>query len=433
MPENRYLFSSEGNLKRLFFSLIVFAIVVTACGSDANIAKSKLRRERNPQVLDANLSTLVSGNNTFALDLYQSLRTKEKNFVISPYSISTAFAMTYAGARGETAAQIASTLHFDLPEDQLHSAFNTLDLALANHAQIKVPKDRDPIQLNIANAVWAQEDLPFQTPFLDTLGSNYGAGVHLADFVKNPDAARREVNDWAERETKGKIKDMVPEEAFDPRTRLVLLNAIYFEANWQTFFDSTEDMPFYPLDGSRIAVPTMSLYEGGFPYAEDENWFAIQLPYAGETFAMLVIVPRAGEFEEFEAGLDYQLLTRIISSLEGTGVNLTFPKFTFTNDFNLAKNLKTLGIADAFHGNADFSGITGSPDLYLDDALHKTYVAVDEEGTTAAAVTEIEFMMINDNMVEEIPVDINRPFIFVIRDVESGQILFIGRVLNPIK
>lgn len=421
-------------MKRLFFSFIVFAILISACGSSADIAKSKLRRETRPQASDANLTTLVSGNNTFALDLYGSLRTNEGNLIISPYSVSIALAMTYAGARGDTASQIASTLHFDLPEDQLHNAFDALDLALTKHAKAKVPKDRDPMQLNIVNTIWAQKDFSLQTPFLDTLGSNYGAGVRLVDFAKNPNAVREMVNDWVDRETKGKINNAVPEDALNQNTRLVLINAVYFEANWQEFFEFTQDEPFHLLDGSQISIPTMSLEQAYFPYAEGENWLAVQLPYAGETFAMLIIVPDAGEFEEFEINMDYQFISKVISSLQETGTDLYLPKFEFTNDFALANQLRSLGVVDAFDPvRADFSGMTGQRDLYLSDTFHKTYISVDEEGTCAAAVTEQDFILINGILDVFIPIHIDRPFIFVIRDVESGQILFIGRVLNPVQ
>jgi serpin B len=425
-------------MKRLFFFLIVSAILASACGPSADIAKSNLRREKKPQVPDANLKTLVSGNNTFALDLYRSLRTNEGNLVVSPYSVSAVFAMAYSGARGETASQLASTFHFDLPDDRLHPAFNALDLGLADATKVKLremDKDRNPPQLNIVNTIWARQDFVFQTPFLDILGANYGAGIHLTDFARQPETARQNINDWVRKETKDKIEELIPENALGQDTSLVLVNALYFVADWQERFDDTEDAPFYLQDGSQINVPTMKLGEC-FLYAEGENWLAIELPYIGDTFGMDIIVPKAGEFEAFEKNLDYPFVSRIISSMKGEAVGLTLPKFEFSSDFALSDTLRSLGVSDAFEGGtADFSGMTGKRNLFLEESFHKAYVSVDEEGTCAAAATEAHFMLISSCTPDGIytPVHIDRPFIFIIRDVKSGQFLFIGRVLDPRK
>lgn len=423
-------------MKRLFFSLVIFAVWVSACGPGLDIAKSNLWRETKPQVSGADLTTLVSGNNTFALDLYGLLRANDGNLVVSPYSVSAVFAMAYRGARGETASQLASTFYFDLPEDRLHPAFNALDLGLAEATRVEfvreMDKDLDPPQLNIVNTIWAQQGFPFQTPFLDTLGANYDAGVHLADFAGQPEAARESINAWVREETKDKIEELIPENALGSDTSLVLVNALYFAADWSEHFDSTANASFYLQDGSRIVVPTMELGEC-FLYAQGENWLAIELPYAGNTFVMDIIVPKAGEFEAFEKDLDYPLVSEILSSMQGAAVGLTLPKFEFISDFTLSGTLRDLGASDAFEsGFADFSAMTGNRNLSLDESFHKAYISVDEEGTCAAAATETHFMLISNCMDgASIPVQIDRPFIFLIRELKSGQILFIGRVLNP--
>jgi serpin B len=423
-------------MKRLFFSLVIFAILLSACRPSVDVAKSNLWRETKPQVSDADLATLVSGNNTFALDLYGSLRKNDGNLVVSPYSVSAVFGMAYRGARGETASQLASAFHFDLPEDRLHPAFNALDFGLADATRVKLremDKDLDPPQLNIVNTIWAQQGFPFQTPFLDTLGANYGAGVHLADFVGQPEAARENINAWVRKETKDKIEELIPENALGSDTSLVLVNALYFAADWSEHFDSTANASFYLQDGSRIVVPTMELGGECFLYAEGENWLAIELPYAGNTFVMDIIVPKAGEFEEFEKDLDYPLVSEIISSMQGAAVGLALPKFEFTGEFTLSDTLRDLGVSDAFeHGSADFSGMSENRNLSLDESFHKAYISVDEKGTCAAAATEAHFILISACMDgRPIPVQIDRPFIFIIRELKSGQILFIGRVLDP--
>ncbi|MGB8984194.1 MAG: serpin family protein, partial [Anaerolineales bacterium] len=234
-----------------------------------------------------------------------------------------------------------------------------------------------------------------------------------------------------EHETKDKIQDLIPSGALNEGTRLVLVNAIYFKGDWLEAFDKTRDAPFHPLDGSQVTVPTMELGQKYFPYADGENWLAVELPYAGEAFAMVIIAPAAGEFDEVQANMDYQSVSTIISSLKTTGMDLSLPRFEFTNAFRLADQLKSLGISDAFSlDRADFSGMTGKRDLYLSDTFHKTYVSVDEAGTTAAAATGQQFQLIS-GILESIPVHIDRPFIFIIRDLKSGQFLFVGRVLDP--
>ncbi|WKZ37812.1 MAG: serpin family protein [Anaerolineales bacterium] len=411
--------------------LLLTSLVLGACGgASAQIAESNFRREIDPNIPPAEIHNLVEGNNTFALDVYQALRSENGNLILSPYSISLALAMTYAGARGETESQLAQTLHFP-PQAQVHPAFNALDLEL-NKKPLNLDKDQEPLQLNIANAVWAEQTFAFLPEFLDTLARNYGAGVRLADFINQPNQERITINNWVSDQTEDKINDLLPEDSVGPDTRMVLVNAIYFKADWLDQFDAddTYDIPFNLLDGSQVNVPMMG--QGMYiPYASGDGYQAVELPYAGSTAAMNIIVPDEGRFEEIESALTYDLLEDVFGKMNQTSVMLRFPKFKFESSFALPDALKQMGMSDAFDsGKADFSAMTGGRDLFIGNVIHKAFVAVDEEGTEAAAATAV-IMEATGAPMWDITLVIDRPFIFFIRDLQSGQILFIGRMLNP--
>ena len=408
------------------------SLLLSACGPSpsASIAKSGLQRVTAPDTPPGDIQALVDNNNAFAFDLYRSLQAQDGNLFYSPYSISLALAMTYAGARGTTESQMAQTLHF-LSQDQLHPSFNALDLQLAERGKAQTDEET-PLQLNIANAVWAEQTYPFLQSFLDTIALNYGAGIRLADFINQYEAVRKEINTWVSDQTQDKIKDLIPEGVLSSDTRMALVNAIYFKADWLHPFeaDGTQDMPFHPLDGSDVTVPMMN--HGTFiPYAKGDGWQAIELAYQGETAAMDIIVPDEGRFEEVGSSLDYETASAILSNLQPTSVTLSLPKFKFESEFGLADQLKALGMPDAFDPDiADFSGMSERNDLYISAVLHKAFVAVDEKGTEAAAATAV-IVGVTSAPVFDVTLTIDRPFIFLIRDIPTGQILFVGRVLNP--
>lgn len=421
------------NLKKSFALLIALATLLSACGPSpvANAAKSDLKRETHPPVLEGDVENLVDGNNTFALDLYRSLRSPDANLILSPYSISLALAMTYAGARGGTESQMADVLHFTLGQNPTHPAFNALDLALAQRGQ-STDKKQEPMQLNLANAVWAEQTYPFQQDFLDTIATNYGAGIRLADFINQVEPVRKEINRWVEDQTKNKIKNLLANGTLNPDTRMVLVNAIYFKADWLTAFDAndTHDAPFHLLNGSEAQVKMMSkgLY---VPYVRGDGYQAVELPYAGGTAAMDILVPDEGNFEAFDSTLGRAAFDAILAAIQPASVQVGLPKFQFTSEFSLPGQLSALGMSDAFDPNrADFSGMTGNRDLFISDVIHKAFVAVDEKGTEAAAATAVIMELAGAPMFENV-LTIDRPFLFIIRDTVSGQILFMGRVFNP--
>jgi serpin B len=329
---------------------------------------------------------------------------------------------------------MAATLHFS-SQNKLHSALNALDLELAKRGQA-ASKDETPLQLNIANAVWAEQTFPFLKGYLDVIAQNYGAGIQLADFIHRHEAIRKEINGWVSNKTHDKIQDLIPDGILNPSTKMVLVNAIYFKADWLHQFDpnATQDAPFHLLDGSDVQVKMMSQSLFDVPYVQGDGYQAVELPYQGETAAMDVFVPDEGTFSEFESTLDAQKLNEILRNMQpGGGMQLGVPKFSFSTDFDLKDRLTAMGMSDAFDPDrADFSGMSGGRDLYIDTILHKAFVAADEKGTEAAAATAV-ILAPTSAMLPDVALTIDRPFIFVIRDLPSGQILFIGRVLNPVK
>jgi len=413
--------------------MVALMLGLAACAQPVagEVVQSEKQRVTSPDVSEADLATLVDGNSTFAFDLYQALREADGNLFYSPHSISLALAMTYAGARGETAQQMADTLDFILPQNRLHPAFNSLDLQLGRRGEGAKGKDGEGFRLNIVNAIWGQKDYEFLSEFLDLLAVNYGAGLRILDFASAPEESRITINKWVSDRTEGRIEDLIPQGLIDTLTRLVLTNAIYFNAAWQYPFqeDMTEDGPFYLLDGGEVIVPMMRQAEL-FGYAEGDGYQAVELPYDGGELSMVLLLPQAGHFEAFEGSLDAQQVDGIIGRLEHRQVTLAMPRFEFESSFGLKRTLTSMGMPLAFSGGADFSGMTGNRDLFIAEVVHKAFVSVDEAGTEAAAATAVVMPMA---MPPEEPVEVtvNRPFVFLIHDIEAGTILFVGRVINP--
>jgi serpin B len=397
--------------------------------------RSSEQRISNPQVSSSKVKELTGDNGAFALDLYSELAKVEegKNFFYSPHSISSALAMTYAGMEGSSEAQTKQALHFDLPESELHPAFNKLDLELEKRAtQASSNKKGSPFKLEVANSIWGQQNYPFKQPFLDTLAKNYGAGLRAVNFAEKPDAARTAINDWVEQKTEDRIKDLLPKSAVGRSTRMVLTNAIYFKASWANKFDEgqTQKAPFTTGGGQQVQVDMMSARQrSGFAYAEGSNWKAVEMPYVGDKVSMVVLVPDSGAFGQVEQSLSSSMLQNVFSQLSGQAVDLEFPKFDFESKFSVKKMLQALGMNDPFTpGTADLSDIADS-DLFIDDVIHQSFVAVDEKGTEAAAATAVTVGETSVPEFTELTVD--RPFLFMIRDRETNAVVFLGRVLDP--
>lgn len=401
--------------------------------STGKVLQSNLLRDLAPTVASEDLHSLVQGNSEFALDFYKQVRNEGGNIFYSPLSISLALVMTYAGARGETASQMAQTLRYLLPQERLHPAFNLLDLQLT--APTEAGEDQSqPFMLSIANSLWGEQTFSFLPEFLDLIAVNYGAGLRLLDFIDATEASRQVINNWIAEATRQKILDLIPEGSLDPDTRLVLANAIYFKADWVYQFlpNSTQELPFNLLDGTQKPVSMMHFnLPATLKYMAGNGFQAVELPYVGERASMLVLLPDPGLFTDFEASLDGDRLNDILGGLQERTVALTFPKFSFEQALSLSGTLKNMGMPAAFDpGAADFSAMDGQGQLYISAIFHKAFVAVDEQGTEAAAATSV-IMAPTSIMEIEVNLLVDRPFIFLIIDREGGSILFVGRFVQP--
>lgn len=420
--------------------------VATGCASPAEEAttpavaqgievfESKKARLNAASVAPADLQAAALANNTFGMAMYQAVQgtAPSGNVLFSPYSAELALAMTAQGAKGDTATQMAKALAFALPDAQMHPAFGALDLALMSRGQGALGKDGQPFRLKIANSTWGQQGFPFVAAFLDGLKVNYGAPMYAVNFTKDAEAARVLINNWVLDATEQKIKELIPKGAVDDLTRLVLVNAIYFNAAWEQQFDvkNTKDGVFH-AQAKDVTVPLMS-QTGQFGYASGGDWQALDLRYDGGEVSMVVLLPQSGKLAQVEASLSGAQLSQLFGQLAPTQVHVTMPKWQIDWSAGLVKALAGLGMTDAFDpGKADFSGIGGAKgELYVTAVLQKTFAAVDEKGTEAAAATAV---IVGTTSVPPPPVEFlaDRPFLYFIRDVATGAVLFVGRVADP--
>ena len=370
---------------------------------------------------------VVKGNNAFAFDLYEELKNVEGNIFFSPYSISTALAMTYAGARGMTEKQMGAALHFTLDQNQFHPAFACLE------SHLKDIQEKGDIELNIANALWAQEDYVFLREFLKLIACNYSAVPNPVDFKRAHEEARKKINAWVEQKTKDKIKDLIKPGVLNSLTRLVLTNAIYFKGRWESHFKKcrTKKNPFWLSIDKSVEVPMMTQKQQ-FRYMENDRVQILEMPYVGNDLAMIVLLPRkVDSLDQLEVDLSVENLNTWIGRLRKREISVFLPKFKITSQFRLGETLASMGMPDAFGGNADFSGIDGTKNLFISAVIHKAFVDVNEEGTEAAAATAAVISVTSAPATPPPTFRADHPFVFLIRDNHSGSILFVGRVVNP--
>ncbi len=412
----------EGKVKTIQFISILFLIL----GMSVLISRSTAHAEENPDV-----SSLVKGNTQFAFDLYGELKEKKGNLFFSPYSISTALAMTFAGARGNTEKQMADTLHFTaLGQERVHPAYASLETHL-NGIQ-----KRGGIRLNVANALWPHKDAKFVPKFLDRIKTNYHLSIkedHILDYEKNTKGARKTINQWVEKETNQKITELIKPGILDTLTRLVLTNAIYFKGDWASQFDNrlTKDAPFTLSSGKTVETPMM-YQKGKFWHGEADGLQVLELPYVGDDLSMIILLPEKKDgLSDLQERLTLENTEKWLENLQNREVEVFLPTFKLTSQFRLDESLASMGMPDAFHEKkADFSGMDGQKDgLFIAAVLHKAYVDVNEEGTEAAAATAV--VMQTRGMVMRTIFRADHPFLFLIRDKNSQTILFFGRVENP--
>ncbi|MGD9934014.1 MAG: serpin family protein [Dehalococcoidia bacterium] len=415
-------------------ALALSGVALTSCGDDDVSASVVLQSDAPRAPADSAMTAGASeALGSFSADLYGELRGEPGNLVFSPYSAAIALAMTRAGATGDTLSQMSAVLHADEAGD-LDAGLNAIDQSLATRpGEYRWFDKTVELELATANQLFGQEDYPFTDTFLDRLATQYGAGMRLVDYIKETEAARDAINSWVSDQTKERIPELIAEGVLNSDTRLVLTNAIYLKAPWMNRFeaDATKEEPFTRLDGSTVQAQMMRQSEQ-LRYAKGEGFEAVELPYIDGSLAMLVVVPDLGEFEAVEADFNAPALSRIVDDLKVAQVELGFPKFTFRTQASLKKALIAMGMPIAFEpGAADFSGM--SPDgknLFIQDVVHEAFIAVDEDGTEAAAATAVVVGR-TSAPVDIVKLTADRPFLFFIRDNETGAVLFMGRVVDP--
>ena len=417
------------------FPLIAMALPACDSGADKQevaVAKSSLARVTEPQVTATDSATFAADNAAFALDAYHALVASNGNLIFSPASISIALAMTYAGAAGTTATEMAEAMHFSLPPERLHPAFDALDLALASRGEGKLGTDGGPMRLHVVNAAWAERTYAFLPEYLDILAANYGAGINLLDFVGAPESARVTINDWVADKTENRIKDLLPAGTVDSLTRLVLTNAVYFNAAWKTAFppEDSRDASFTTIDGSSVSTRFMNGTLDDVLAVQGTGYTAVALPYADERLSMLLLAPDPGTFAAFEASLDVAKLDGIVAGMTSQRVILHVPSFRIETSADLSALLQGLGMQAAFTpGLADFSGMDGTQSLYVSKVLHKAFIDVAEQGTEAAAATAVVVQL--TSAPSGLYINVDRPFLYFLCDEPTGAILFMGRVMDP--
>ncbi len=402
---------------------------------------------------------VAAASNAFAVELYQHLAGGNGNLFFSPHSLSTALAMTYAGARGRTAEQMASVLHFPTQQDQLHEPFSRTIQAL------NAIGSSGNCKLSVANALWGKDGEPFKQPFLELIKRFYEGDLTPLDFTRSVEAANR-INSWASDHTEGKIKDLVSSDLLGRFTVLVLTNAIYFKGDWAAKFDKakTQDRPFFVGPDAHVMAPTMDQQAkfrvlgwrfGRRPSRADVPCSLLELPYKGGHLSMVILLPEyygslrsrpstqsssastpAADdpircLRDLERAITPMDLQRWLDDLylqNPVDIHVLLPKFKLRWRAELKPVLKEMGMEDPFCGGADFSGITGPPgDIFISNVIHAACVDVNEEGTEAAAASAVILSRGGPPTFQA-----DHPFLFLIRDNRTGAILFMGRVLNPV-
>lgn len=439
-------------MKTYLFVALLGAVPFVGCHSTKmepmdslpiDTAKTPVSANFLPQGTALGAPELVQGNNAFALDLYQTIFKASKNQFFSPYSISSALAMTYGGASGETEKQMSKVLHFSANTQAFHQAFGELQKTING-----VSKEGQ-VELRIANRLWGSLTYKFKAEFLELCKGIYNAPLDRID-MKNAEAAAKTVNEWVERQTNQKIKDLLKKEHIQPLTHLILVNAIYFLGNWSTSFDEqmTQDRQFTPSSGKAIMTKTMYAYQKPndrpqipYQYTETEQGQWLELPYSGGTTSMVVFLPKQGKtLDESLKKMSHKDLENAMNALKrpAVGMHIYLPRWKATDDMEMRDIFEKMGMAAAFSDGAEFPYMSepGQIPLKIGNVIHKAFIEVTEKGTEAAAATAVIMVETTSAVqhrepVREIYFDANRPYLYLIREKTTGSILFMGHVDDP--
>jgi serpin B len=412
-------------MKLILTAGALLLVILPAC----KCSKNNMENKSATVVENTTPVNITENNNLFALDLYKKISDNQENLFYSPYSISTALAMTYAGAKGKTENEMAVVMHFSANNAEFYNKYSEV---LKN---INALNNGSTVNIYTVNSVWAQKNFKFRDEFLEIIKNNFNSSINLVDFIKETENSRIQINKWVETQTNEKIKDLIKPGLIDYLTRMVLVNAIYFKADWETAFDKqqTQKMDFL-VDASTAVSCDFMFAEQEFKFYENEDGLkAIEIPYSKGKMSMLVILPKdnAG-FNRLKKEISLDFYKKINSALVSKKVKLYLPKFKTTSEFELSDMLKQMGMPEAFSDKADFSGMTGTKDLKISKVIHKAFVEVNETGTEAAAATAV-VMRVKSMPMAPPEFKADHPFMFIIKENTENSILFAGNIYNPTK
>jgi serpin B len=419
--------------------------LVASCGRSSGAGHAPARSPIRPAAFvrsdvgrraagDAHLGDAAQAVREFGADLYGRLASTAGNLVCSPYSVAVALAMARVGAVGKTADEMDDVLRGGSQPD-FNDGMNALSAHLDSLAgpQTRLDGSKADVALATANSLWGQLGIEWQQQFLDTLAREYGAGMHVVDYIRQTESARRQINTWTSHQTENRIPEIIPAGVLDLLTRLVLANAVYLKAPWEAPFEDTltTKRRFTRADGSTVEVDMMRGALESVDYARAGGCQIARLPYAGGGLAMSALLPD-GDLSSFESGLTGDALTALLRAPRRVAsLDLQMPRWRFRVFSSLKETLSAMGMPTAFDPYAaDFDGMTTQADLYITAVLHDAFIAVDESGTEAAAATAV-VMRDTAAMLPAGSLVLDRPFLFVIHDVESSTPLFMGRVSDP--
>lgn len=421
-------------LKTKLLSALVFLGLTLGCsrpepllGEDAKSTAERL----TVQAPAADVEQTVRGLNEFTLALHRRTASATQNVITAPASITTALSMASAGAANATLDAFRATLNVTLPQSDFHAAMNTLDRALTSRGQGQQGTNGHPFTLSIVNQTFAQKGFHLEPSYLDLLAQQYGTGLKLLDFKTQPEPARLAINDFVSFHTADLIPNLLAEGTITTDTRVVLANAVYFNASWDSPFEktSTSPGPFTRLDGTTAQVPMLRDSAHSARSGTVGGVEVVELPYQGHEVSMLLLVPPAGGLTALEGSLDVAKLDAYLAALTQGQLDFSMPKFAIDLETTLAEPLAAQGLGVAFSSLADFSAMTGDRSLSISDVVHHAVIKVTEEGTEAAGATAIIFGTTSIPLTR--PLHVDRPFVYFIRDNATGALLFMGHVVDP--
>ncbi|MBS3806247.1 MAG: serpin family protein [Bacteroidales bacterium] len=415
------------------YAAFFLVFLLSGCGSPSGVTSSDSgnasssgasQQEMMPQE-EPDKKDVARSNNAFAFSLYKQLKSTDENLFFSPYSISSALAMTYTGAKGVTRQQMSEVFGFYSSNLAHARGYQSLQEYLDSLNQ-------DDLKLHMANALWCQKDYDFQQDFLDINRGHFTAAIRQVNFKRRYQQVREQINQWVEKQTNQKIKDLIDQGVLDRMTRLVLVNAIYFNGKWEYPFskEKTRENVFYPTPDQKVKVSFMN-QSVRLPYHEGEFYKAVEIPYSKGSLSMLILLPnRHEDMPKLESKMERSFYESLTDSIHKEEVGLSIPRFKLEAKYQLNDPLRQMGMKSAFNGNADFSGMTGDKDLYISDIVHQSYVEVHEKGTEAAAATGV--VMRKTAIVKSHSFIADHPFLFMIRDQQTHAILFMGKLRYPV-